>query len=88
MEHPVLLEMRGICKEFPGVKAGDDCHGIPIRLSFRCQKAHAAQTLRHGIVKRVIRVENRVLSMRQENPPFIWAIKKPGSAEILRSQAD
>ena len=42
-----------------------------IRLSACCQKAHAAQTLRHGVVKRVIWVDNRVLFRRQENPPFI-----------------
>lgn len=36
MEHPVLLEMRGICKEFPGVKALDQ-----VNLTVRAGTVHA-----------------------------------------------
>ena len=36
MEQPALLEMRGICKEFPGVKALDN-----VNLTVRARTAHA-----------------------------------------------
>ena len=44
MEHPVLLEMRGISKTFPGVKALDN-----VNLTVRARPANArAGSLRAG----------------------------------------